>query len=67
MPGKILKVNVKKGQEVKKGEILVVLEAMKMEHSIKAPREGVVLDLFCQIGEQVDGGIELVSLSTEKE
>jgi acetyl/propionyl-CoA carboxylase alpha subunit len=60
MPGKILKVLVEKGAAVKAGETLVVMEAMKMEHAVKAPHDGVATDVRAKVGEQVDGGALLV-------
>jgi 3-methylcrotonyl-CoA carboxylase alpha subunit len=56
MPGKILKVLVEKGQWVQTGETLVVMEAMKMEHAVKAPHAGRVTELRVAPGDQVDGG-----------
>jgi biotin carboxyl carrier protein len=66
MPGKILKVMVKVGQSVKAGEGLLVMEAMKMEHTIKANADGVVEEIHCEAGKLVDGGVELVSLASEE-
>lgn len=60
MPGKILKVLVAAGATVKAGETLVVMEAMKMEHAVKAPHDGVAKDVRAKVGEQVDGGALLV-------
>lgn len=54
MPGTILKVNVSQGQAVKAGEVLLVLEAMKMENDIVAPVDGVVKQLLVQKGSTVD-------------
>lgn len=62
MPGKVLKVNVKEGQNVKKGEVLLILEAMKMEHSIKATNDGVISKVFFNESDLVDGGVELLSI-----
>lgn len=62
MPGKIFKVLVGVGDEVKQGEPLLILEAMKMEHAIKAPHDGVVKSIHFKEGEQVDGGVELACL-----
>ncbi len=53
LPGKILDVRVKEGDKVKKGEVLLVLEAMKMEYEIISPRQGYVEKLFCTKEEQV--------------
>lgn len=67
MPGKILKVLVSVGDEVKAGQGLLVMEAMKMEHTIKASHDGVVEDICFKEGELVDGGVELVKLKNEEE
>jgi 3-methylcrotonyl-CoA carboxylase alpha subunit len=63
MPGKVIKINVKKGKTVKKGDVLLVVEAMKMENNITAPKDGKVEKLNVKIGEMVDGSLELVTLS----
>jgi 3-methylcrotonyl-CoA carboxylase alpha subunit len=60
MPGKIVRVMVSEGQEVKTGQTLVIMEAMKMEHSITAPHEGVVAELRVKEGQQVVEGFVLV-------
>lgn len=54
MPGTILKVNVSQGQAVKAGEVILVLEAMKMENDIVAPVDGVVKQLLVSKGSTVD-------------
>ena len=64
MNGSIVRVLVAVGQSVEAGAQLVVLEAMKMEHSIRAPQAGVVKALFCQEGEMVAEGSALVELDT---
>ncbi|WP_395606728.1 acetyl/propionyl/methylcrotonyl-CoA carboxylase subunit alpha [Pseudomonas sp. B22129] len=64
MNGSIVRVLVEIGQTVEAGTQLVVLEAMKMEHSIRAPRAGVIKALFCQEGEMVAEGSALVELET---
>jgi 3-methylcrotonyl-CoA carboxylase alpha subunit len=63
MPGKVLSVAVKPGDRVKKGQTLVVLEAMKMEHALAAPRDGVVEAVNAAAGAQVSDGAALVVLS----
>ena len=63
MPGNILKVNVSVGQTVKEGELLVVLEAMKMENEIYAPKAGTVAQVLVQKGSTVDTDATLVVLS----
>lgn len=63
MPGTILNIRVNQGSNVKQGEILVILEAMKMENEILAPRDGVVMQLFVTKGSSVSTGDNLVSIS----
>ncbi len=62
MPGKILKVMVNVGDEVEEGQGLLVMEAMKMEHTIKAAHPGVVSAIHYQEGQLVDGGVDLLDL-----
>ena len=60
MPGNILKVNVAQGQAVKEGDVLCVLEAMKMENEIMAPKAGTVTQVLVSKGSTVDTGAPLV-------
>ena len=60
MPGNILKVNVTPGQTVKEGDVLVILEAMKMENEILAPKNGTVKQVLVSKGATVDTGAPLV-------
>jgi biotin carboxyl carrier protein len=62
MPGNILSVNVKAGSAVKKGEVLMVLEAMKMENEIIAPRDATVASVSVASGAAVDTGALLCTL-----
>ena len=62
MPGKIIAVSVKPGQAVSRGTALMILEAMKMEHTISAPRDGKVAEVFFAPGDQVNEGAELLKL-----
>ncbi|MEA9358053.1 acetyl-CoA carboxylase biotin carboxyl carrier protein subunit [Bacteriovorax sp. PP10] len=62
MPGKILKIFVKEGQEVIPGTPILVMEAMKMEHTIKSSKIGKVEKIHFKEGDQVQGGVELVKL-----
>ena len=62
MPGNILDVKVAAGQMVKKGDVLVILEAMKMENEIMAPRDGKVAQVACTKGATVNTGDALVVL-----
>ena len=60
MPGKVIDLKVKKGKIVKAGDTLVILEAMKMEHSIKASEDGKVTELYISINDQVENGALLM-------
>ena len=60
MPGTILKVNVQTGKAVKEGDVLCVLEAMKMENEIMAPKSGTVTQVLVQKGSSVNTGDALV-------
>ena len=60
MPGKVIDVKVKKGKKVKAGDTLVILEAMKMEHSIKASEDGTVSELLISLNDQVENGALLM-------
>ena len=62
MPGNILSVNVSQGQAVKAGDILVILEAMKMENEIVAPRDGTIAQVVTAKGAVVDTGAPLIVL-----
>ncbi|MAT83533.1 MAG: 3-methylcrotonyl-CoA carboxylase [Gammaproteobacteria bacterium] len=62
MPGQVIRVAVAPGDAVRAGQILVVVEAMKMEHSVTAPRDGIVAALACAEGDRVEDGMELVTL-----
>ena len=63
MPGTILAVKVSVGQSVKKGDIICVLEAMKMENDIPAPQDGVIASIDVQKGASVNAGDVLASLN----
>jgi 3-methylcrotonyl-CoA carboxylase alpha subunit len=62
MPGKVVSFAVKAGDKVKAGQALAVMEAMKMEHTISAPKDGVVAELLYAPGDQVADGAELLKL-----
>ena len=62
MPGTILAVNVSAGQAGKKGEVLMILEAMKMENEIMCPRDGVVASVHTSKGSAVESGALLCVL-----
>jgi biotin carboxyl carrier protein len=62
MPGLVLKILVRKGDVVAKGAPLLILEAMKMEHQIVAPRDGVIAAINCAEGELVQPGVDLIEM-----
>jgi biotin carboxyl carrier protein len=62
MPGVVTRILVSVGDLVKKGQPLLAIEAMKMEHVIRAPRDGTVARLAARAGEMVQGGVALVEL-----
>jgi len=62
MPGKLIRMDVAVGDTVAKGQVLAVMEAMKMEHSIASPRDGVVSEVFYAVGDQVAEGQALLTL-----
>ncbi len=66
MTGRVVVVHVAVGDVVTKDQPLVVVEAMKMEQPLRAPRDGVVAAVHCETGQLVDGGVELVRLAPEE-
>lgn len=64
MPGKIISLAVKAGDVVSKGQTLLVMEAMKMEHTVTAPHEGTIEEIHYAVGEQVQEGAQLLSFVT---
>ena len=67
MPAKVAAVNVSPGQQVARGDVLIMLEAMKMELPIRAPRDGRVKAIACKAGELVQPGVPLLELEPEHE
>jgi 3-methylcrotonyl-CoA carboxylase alpha subunit len=65
LPGKVVSFAVKAGDKVSKGQALAVMEAMKMEHTIAAPADGVVAELMYGPGDQVAEGAELLKLTVQ--
>ncbi len=63
MPGKVLKVSASNGQAVKKGEVLLILEAMKMENEIVAPQDGTVASINVAVGDSVEAGAVLATMN----
>ena len=62
MPASVVAINVAPGQMVKTGDVLVVLEAMKMELAVTAPHDGRVRTVACRVGELVQPGVPLIEL-----
>ena len=67
MAGRIIRLVVKAGDNVRAGDTLLILEAMKMEQQITAPHDGTVSNLLCEEGDQVAAGQELVVLQERKD
>jgi len=67
MPGKVVAFLAQAGDSVKAGQPLAVMEAMKMEHTIAAPRDGTVAELLYAVGDQVAEGGELLRLAAVAE
>jgi len=65
MNGTMVSVLVKPGEQVSKDQPLVIMEAMKMEHTIKAPSSGTIDEIFFQVGDMVDGGAELLAFTEQ--
>lgn len=63
MPGKILAVKANAGQAVKKGNVILVLEAMKMENEVVAPEDGTVASINVAVGDSVEAGAVLATLN----
>jgi 3-methylcrotonyl-CoA carboxylase alpha subunit len=62
MPGQVVKIDVKEGDEVRKNQVLGAVEAMKMEHDIRSPRDGTVKKVFVDAGQLVDAEEALVEV-----
>ncbi len=67
MPGKVTKILSPKGQQVEKGQAVLVMEAMKMEYTLKAEMAGQIQDVHCTVGEQVTLGKVLVQIAQKVE
>ena len=67
MNGTVVAILVEPQQQVEKGQTLMVMEAMKMEHSLKAPAAGCVSEFYFQAGDLVDGGVELLAFQASQE
>ena len=65
MPGRVVEVKVRKGERVQSGDVLLILEAMKMQNEIRAESEGVVASLECEAGKAVEAGAVLLRFEAE--
>jgi 3-methylcrotonyl-CoA carboxylase alpha subunit len=66
MPGRVVQLLVAAGETVRQGQAMMVIEAMKMEHTIAAPRDGIVEAVHYAAGDPVEEGAELIALVEEK-
>jgi len=66
MPGRILALNVEKGEKVEAGQVVVILEAMKMENEIAAERGGIVKEVYVEENDTVDSGDPLLDIEEER-
>ena len=62
MPGRIVKVLVRPGDEVRQGQALVIVEAMKMENELKSPKAGKIVELYVKEGQTVEGNAKLCAV-----
>lgn len=67
MPGKVTKIHKQKGDSVAAGDVVLVMEAMKMEYSLKAEAAGVITAVNCKVGDQVTLGKVLAQIKAEKQ
>tara|TARA_B110000003_G_scaffold276030_1_gene320550 strand:- start:1022 stop:1432 length:411 start_codon:yes stop_codon:yes gene_type:complete len=67
IPGKIVTLNVKLGDFVKQGHVVMILEAMKMQNEILAPLSGEVIEINCQSGDSIEANMPLVVIQPHKE
>ena len=66
MPGRVIEVRVKKGDSVKSGDVLLILEAMKMQNEIRSETDGTVASLECEAGQAVESGALLLRFEPER-
>ena len=63
MPGKILGIKANVGQAVKRGDVVIILEAMKMENEIVAPSDGTIASINVAVGDSVESGATLITMN----
>ncbi len=66
IPGKVVSILVLEGEEVKQGEVVLILEAMKMQNEIKAPLGGVIKKVSCATGQRVEANVPLLEIESER-
>ena len=65
IPGKVVTVEVKEGDVVKEGQVILILEAMKMQNEIQAPVNGTVMNVACEEGQAIEANVPLVVIEPE--
>lgn len=65
IPGKVVSIAVSEGMRVSSGEVVLILEAMKMQNEIKSPIDGIVKEINCAPGERVEGNVILVRIDRD--
>ena len=65
IPGKVVTVEVKEGDVVKEGQVILILEAMKMQNEIQAPVDGTVISVACEEGQAIEANVPLVIIEPE--
>ena len=65
IPGKVVSISAKEGQMVSEGDVVMILEAMKMQNEIKSPIDGIVKEINCTPGERVEGNVTLVRIDRD--
>lgn len=65
IPGKVVTVEVKEGDVVKEGQVILILEAMKMQNEIQAPVNGTVINVACEEGQAIEANVPLVVIEPE--
>ena len=67
IPGKIVTIEVEVGQEVEEGQVILILEAMKMQNEIQAPISGTVTSVNCEEGQSIEANVPLVVIEPKEE
>ena len=67
MPGNIIEISVQKGDEVEEGDLILILEAMKMQNEMRAQVSGTITEINCEVGESVEANTALVEINPREE